>query len=63
MFTRADAQKVKRLLDEPVGHFGILAQAAGQRLLARTERTGLLADEQTSRQTRLAPSGIGFWLN
>lgn len=46
MFARADAQKVKRLLDEPVGHLGILTQTAGQSLLARTERAGFLADEQ-----------------
>jgi hypothetical protein len=46
MFSRADAEKVKRLLDEPVGDFRVRAQAAGERLLARTERAGFLADKQ-----------------
>jgi hypothetical protein len=42
MFARADAQEVKRLLNEPVGHFGILAELASQGLFARTQRGGIL---------------------
>jgi hypothetical protein len=58
MFARADAEKIKRLLDEPVGHFGILAQETGQRLLARTERAGFLSDEQARGQARFAPGRV-----
>ena len=44
MFAGADAQKIQRLLNEPVGHFRVLAETAGQRLLARSQRPRLLAD-------------------
>jgi hypothetical protein len=63
MFARADAQEIKRLLNEPVGYFWILAEAAGYRLFARTQRSRLLADQQTSGQTRFAPGIVNSCLN
>src|SRR6266487_3884226 len=55
MFARTDTQKIKRLLNEPVGHFGVLAETACQRLLARAPDTRFLADQQARGQTRFAP--------
>ena len=50
MFTRANAQKIERLLYEPIADFGVLAQAPGQSLIARTHPASLFANQQTSRQ-------------
>src|SRR5271165_1789841 len=58
MFTRADSQKIERLLDEPVRDLGILAQTARQSLLARIERARFLADKQARGETRLAPGSV-----
>ncbi len=58
MFARAEAQKIKCLLNEPVGYLGILTQTKRQRPLTWPERAGFLADEQTRRQPRLAPGPI-----
>src|SRR5277367_2131016 len=60
MFARANAQKIKRLLDEPIAYFGVLAQAPRQNLIARTHPASLFANQQTSGQPRLAPRGIQF---
>lgn len=51
MFARADAQEIKRLLNEPVGYFMIKAEATGQRQLARAQRSCLLANQQARGQT------------
>src|SRR5262245_35173617 len=58
MFARADAQKIKRLLDEPVADLWIAAQPPRQRLLPWPQLSGFLADEQPRRQTRLAPGSV-----
>ena len=57
-FARAKAQKVKRLLDEPVGDLGVLAQAFRQGLLARTERgdSRRMSRRAARRDLRQAPS-------
>ena len=57
-FARAEIQKVKRLLDEPVADLGVLAQAFRQGLLARTERgdSRRMSRLAARRDLRQAPS-------
>jgi hypothetical protein len=58
MFAGCVPEKVERLLDQPVGHFGILAQVAGERLFPCTQGAAFPEDEQTRGDSRFAPRPI-----
>ncbi len=58
MFACANAKVIKALLNEPVGHFGILAEDLGQPLIARCQAPSFLAQQDAGGQARLAPRAI-----
>ena len=65
MFARAEAQIIKRLLDEAVGDFRVLAQLAGEGFVPRVHPSGFLAERMGERtltrpsDTRSHPMGEG----
>src|SRR5437899_2239160 len=63
MFAWANAQEIERLLDKPVAHFGVPAEAARQSLVSWAHPPRLLADQKPGSQSRLAPRPVRSFSN
>ena len=59
MFACADMQIVETLLDEPIGHLGILAENFCQSPVARGQPARFLSEQEARGEARLAPRSIG----
>src|SRR5207245_3322049 len=63
MFAWANAQEIERLLDKPVAHFGVPAEAARQSLVSWAHPPRLLADQKPGSHSRLAPRPVRSFFN
>jgi len=52
MFACANAEAIKALLNEAIGHFGILAEDLGQPPIPPRQTPGFLAQQNTRGQAR-----------